>query len=75
MSKNEVQAIIRRPSTVAATFSGVPSEASRRRMKEAGAEFKNGQWVLTTSDSGLVSEEEAVKAFEALAKLTKTKAA
>lgn len=70
-----VQAIIRRPSTVAATFTGKPGEATRARMKAAGAEFKNGQWVLSMNESSLGSEEDAVRAFEALASLAKNVAA
>lgn len=70
-----IQAIVRNPSTVAATFTGKPSDAARERMKRAGAEFKNGQWVLTMSPSALVGEEDAVKAFEALAALAKPVAA
>lgn len=72
---NQLQAIIRRPSTVAATFTGKPSDSARERMKAAGAEFKNGQWVLTVNETSLGSEEDAVKAFEALAKLAKQFAA
>ena len=44
-------------------------------MKAAGAEFKNGQWVLSVNESNLGSEEDAVRAFEALAALAKQLAA
>jgi len=68
---SDIQAIIRRPSTVSATFTGKPSQEMRERMKATGAQFQHGQWVLTVTETSLGSEDDAVKAFEALAALAK----
>ncbi len=61
MSTN--QAIVRKVYTVAATFTGKPTEEERRKLKAAGAEFKNGQWVRTASDAVVVDESEVAKLF------------
>lgn len=65
---SNIQAIIRRPSTVCATFTGKPSQEIRTRMKATGAQFQDGQWILTVTETNLGTEEDAVKAFEALVK-------
>ena len=62
---SDIQAIIRKTVTVAATFTGTPSPEERKIMKAAGAEYKNGQWVRSISESGIVDEKEAAKLFAA----------
>ena len=59
----QLQAIVRRTTTVAITFTGIPSLDERKAMKSQGAEFKNGQWVRSVSDSEILNSPEAVKAF------------
>lgn len=60
-----IQAIVRRTYTVAATFTGVPSPEERKSLKASGAEFKNGQWVRSHSESVIVDEKDAAKLFAA----------
>lgn len=58
-----IQAIVRRTTTVAATFTGVPSPEERKALKAAGAEFKNGQWVRSESESVIIDGSEVAKVF------------
>ena len=60
-----IQAIIRTSYTVAATFTGVPTVEERKSLKASGAEFRNGQWVRTISESKVVDAADAVAAFAA----------
>jgi hypothetical protein len=58
-----IQAIVRRSITIAATFTGIPSPEDRKALKAAGAEFKNGQWVRTESESVIIDGSEVAKVF------------
>ncbi len=58
-----LQAIVRRTTTVAATFTGIPSPEERKALKASGAEFKNGQWVRTESESAIIDGSEVSKVF------------
>lgn len=60
-----IQAIVRKTTTVAATYTGVPSMEERQMLKSAGAVFKNGQWVRSTSESMIVDGKDAAKLFAA----------
>lgn len=78
MSNDQIQALLMKPVSVYATFNGKPSESARKRMVAAGGEYKNGRWTRTLNleNSGnvtgkIVSEEDAVKAFEDLAAVAK----
>lgn len=62
---SNIQAIVRKTVTIAATFTGKPSLEERNAMKAGNAEFKNGQWVRTVSESVLVDEKDAAKLFAA----------
>ncbi len=58
-----IQAIVRKTVTVAATFTGVPSPEERKALKASGAEFKNGQWVRSESESVIIDGSEVPKVF------------
>lgn len=58
-----IQAIVRRTTTIAATFTGVPTPEERKAMKATGAEYKNGQWVRTESESVIIAGSEVPKVF------------
>ncbi len=60
---SNIQAIVRRSTTVAATFTGVPTPEDRKALKAAGAEFKNGQWVRTESESVIIDGADVPKVF------------
>lgn len=60
---SNIQAIVRRSTTIAATFTGVPTPEERKAMKAAGAEFKSGQWVRTESESAIIDGSEVPKVF------------
>jgi hypothetical protein len=65
MSTNTIQAIVRKTTTVAATFTGVPTKAERDKLKAEGAGFKNGQWVRSVSESVICNEAEVATHFAA----------
>ena len=62
---NSTKAIVRKSYTVAATFTGIPSAEERAKLKAQGAEFKNGQWVRTITESDIFDESEVAKLFAA----------
>jgi hypothetical protein len=62
---SNIQAIVRKTVIITATFTGVPSPEERTTMKAANAEFKNGHWVRSVSESVLVDEKDAAKLFAA----------
>jgi hypothetical protein len=60
---DQIKAIVRKTVTIAATFTGIPSPEERKAMKAAGAEFKNGQWVRSESESVIIEGSEVPKVF------------
>ena len=60
---NNTQCIVRRVNMVVATYSGTPSEETRKKLKEKKAVFKNGQWIRHLSDGEMCSEAESLKHF------------
>jgi hypothetical protein len=61
------QAIIRESRTTSFTFAGVPSEATRARLKADGFQFdgKSGQWFRSHHEARVVDEETAAEAIAA----------
>lgn len=59
------QAIVRKITTVVATFTNKPSTETIKALKEAGAEYKNGQWVRSVPEGVNVDEKDAAKVFAA----------
>ena len=57
MSESKPIAIVRKTTTVAITFEGVPPEERRRALKEAGYRYDNGHWYRSQSDSQMAPEE------------------
>jgi hypothetical protein len=60
---SNLQAIVRKSSTVAVTFAGIPDPELRKAMKAQRAEFKNGQWVRTQSESVVVDAADVSQHF------------
>ena len=65
MSDSKPIAIIRKTTTVAFTFEGMPSEERRRALKEAGYRYDNGHWYRSQSDSQMAPEEMVAKVLAA----------
>jgi len=63
----QTQAIIRETSTTTYTFAGVPSEATRKRLKASGYQFdgKTGQWYKVERKSAIVVESDVVEPIAA----------
>jgi hypothetical protein len=49
--------VIRTSFTVGITFTNKPSEELRRKMKEAGYKFENGNWYKNQSEGKLATQE------------------